>query len=409
MERRKDSKGRVLKDGESFRKSDGLYMYRWTSKDSKRHTVYSPTLEGLREKEETIKHDLRDGVKTGESNITVNDMYEMWKNDKVGLKGTTRSNYIYMYEHFLKDNFGCIKLQSVKRSDVRRLYNSLIDTKRMSVSTLESIHTVLHQVFKLAVEDNYIRTNPSDEMFGECKKAHNFETPKRHALTIPQQKAFMNYLKNTPQYRHWLPIFTFFLGTGCRVSEVVGIRWGDINFKYGVIDINHNLVYYKKEQGGCEFSISTPKTKAGTRMIPLLPEVREALEEEKAFQKECGVTCQSSIDGYTNFVFLNRFGKVHNQQTLNRTIRRIILNYNEQEMEKADKQHREPLLLPPFSCHNLRHTFATRYCENETNLKVIQEILGHKDIATTMEVYAEATQEAKVKSFTNMDGKILVS
>ena len=74
-------------------------------------------------------------------------------------------------------------------------------------------------------------------------------------------------------------------------------------------------------------------------------------------------------------------------------------------MELDDKEAREPVLIPPFSCHNLRHTFCTRYCENETNLKVIQEIMGHKDIATTMEIYAEATKDAKVKLFANLDGK----
>lgn len=85
-----------------------------------------------------------------------------------------------------------------------------------------------------------------------------------------------------------------------------------------------------------------------------------------------------------------------------------MLAHNLEEMELAEKQHREPLLIPHFSCHNLRHTFATRYCENESNIKVIQEILGHKDIATTMDVYVEATKDAKKKSFTELDGKIRI-
>ena len=48
---------------------------------------------------------------------------------------------------------------------------------------------------------------------------------------------------------------------------------------------------------------------------------------------------------------------------------------------------REPLLLPHFSAHNLRHTFCTRLCENESNLKVIQSVMGHSDIQTTMDIY----------------------
>ena len=73
MQRRKDHKGRVLKSGESYRKSDGLYMYRWTAKNGKRHTVYDATLEGLREKEEKIQHDLAEGIRIPERNLTVND------------------------------------------------------------------------------------------------------------------------------------------------------------------------------------------------------------------------------------------------------------------------------------------------------------------------------------------------
>ena len=62
-----------------------------------------------------------------------------------------------------------------------------------------------------------------------------------------------------------------------------------------------------------------------------------------------------------------------------------------------------------FSCRNLRYTFAARYCENEINLKVIQEIPGHKDIATIMDIYAEATKGVKVKSFENIQGKIRIN
>ena len=73
--RRKDSRGRVLKDGEVQRKNDGLYMFRWTARNGKRHTIYDATLEGLRDKEDKIKHDLADGIRAVESNVTVNDMF----------------------------------------------------------------------------------------------------------------------------------------------------------------------------------------------------------------------------------------------------------------------------------------------------------------------------------------------
>ena len=82
MQRRKDNKGRVLKDGEVYRKSDGLYMYRWTAKNGKRHTIYDATLEGLREKEEKIQHDLADGLRIPECSLTLNDLFELWRKNR---------------------------------------------------------------------------------------------------------------------------------------------------------------------------------------------------------------------------------------------------------------------------------------------------------------------------------------
>ena len=91
-----------------------------------------------------------------------------------------------------------------------------------------------------------------------------------------------------------------------------------------------------------------------------------------------------------------------NPQSVNHVIKRICKHYNTEEEVKAKKEKREPVLLPPFSCHHLRHTFATRLCEKETNLKVIQSIMGHKNIETTMDVYAEATDRKKKESFENL-------
>ncbi len=87
-------------------------------------------------------------------------------------------------------------------------------------------------------------------------------------------------------------------------------------------------------------------------------------------------------------------------------IDRITRDYNVEEIELAVRQNREPLLLPHFSVHNLRHTFCTRMCENESNIKVIQEIMGHSDISMTMDVYNEATRDKKKKSFAGLEGKI---
>ena len=95
-----------------------------------------------------------------------------------------------------------------------------------------------------------------------------------------------------------------------------------------------------------------------------------------------------------------------NPHVINRALARIIRDCNIEETEAAKRERREPVLLPHFSAHNLRHTFYTRFCENETNIKIIQEIMGHRNIETTMDVYNEATKEKKMASFATLEGKI---
>lgn len=407
-EKRKDNKGRNLRTGE-YQRKDLMYQYKYIGADGKQKFVYSKDLQELRKKEEQIKQDIKDGIKTrAEIPLSVNDMFDKYIATKTELKASTRTNYCYMYKNYVRDTFGTKKLADVRYSDVKCFYNSLIKEKNFKPNSMEIIHTLLHPVFTLAVRDNYIRVNPTDGVMAEIKKSHNWEKPKRHALTEEQQGAFIDYMKNSEIYSHWLPLFTAFLGTGCRVGELIGLRWEDCDFKNDSISINHNLIYRQNDDGVCEMHITTPKTEAGKRTIPMLPEVKQAFITERKRQMEQGIrTC--TIDGYTNFVFLNRENYVHNPQTINRAIVRIYKAYNEEEEKNAKKEKREPVLIPHFSVHNLRHTFCTRFCENETNIKVIQEIMGHSDISTTMNIYAEATESKKQESFKNLIGKMKIS
>lgn len=130
----------------------------------------------------------------------------------------------------------------------------------------------------------------------------------------------------------------------------------------------------------------------------MLDTVKDAFEMMQEEQVESGLD-DTEIDGMTGFIFCNRYGNVPNPQCVNRAIKRIIADYNAGEEVAAKKQRLEAVLLPDFSAHHLRHTFCTRLCEKETNLKVIQSVMGHKDIQTTMDIYAEATEEKKQESF----------
>jgi len=229
-ERRKDSKGRVLKENESQR-SDGIYCYRWRTSDHKRHYIYAGTLEELREKEKKVQRDVSDGIRVDAQRVTLNDIYELWVVLKKGLKHNTFTNYQYMYNQFARNDIGNIKIVNLKRSDVRRFYNRLIDDKGLKIATIDNIHTVIHQVLDVAVDDGYLRNNVSDNALKELKMSRNLFTENRKALTLEEQRIFLEYLQKTPQYNHWYPVFAFMLGTGLRVGEATGLRWCDIDME----------------------------------------------------------------------------------------------------------------------------------------------------------------------------------
>lgn len=303
-----------------------------------------------------------------------------------------------MYSLFVAPDLGKLRVKTLKKSDVKRFYNMLADERGLKVSTIDNIHTVLHQVLETAVEDGYLRRNISDNVLKELKQSHNFDTEKKKALTQAEQHLFLDFLRRNYQYYHWYPIFAVLLGTGLRIGECTGLRWCDIDISEGIIDVNHTLVYYNHAVNGCYFNIHTPKTISGRRKIPMLDYVKKAFEEEKRLQEEFGIRCQVTIDGYTDFIFVNRFGRAQHQGTLNKALRRIIRDCNEEQLANGIKN---PVLLPRFSCHNLRHTFTTRLIEQNVNIKVIQDVLGHKDVETTLNIYADVTKELKQREFTD--------
>ena len=148
------------------------------------------------------------------------------------------------------------------------------------------------------------------------------------------------------------------------------------------------------------FNINSPKTEAGVRQIPMLEFVKEAFLMEKKYHQEAGLECHSVIDGYSDFIFLNRNGEVYGQASLNKAIKRIIRDCNDEQFLRSESLE---VLLPNFSCHSLRHTFTTRLCEAGTNIKLMQDILGHQDISTTMNIYADVTKELREKELGNLE------
>lgn len=406
---RKDSKGRVLRKGETVRSSNGMYQYAYTDNYGKRQYIYANDLVTLRQKEEEILRDRLDGIDSRiAKNQCLNDIFDKYMATRKDLAARTYAGYLYQYNAYVRPTIGKRKIKDIKYSDILYFYKVLMEEHNLSYGTIEHLQREIHPAFEMAVRDCVIRTNPTHNVLGQLKKQTGAKRGVRNALTPEQQKAFLQFMDGHPVFAHWKPIYTFFIGTGVRVGELSGLRWCDIDFENGFITVDHAVVYFagKMNKTGKRLYISTPKTEAGVRKIPLVKEVRNALEEIKQYQFDNGIFCKAEIDGYTDFIFLNRFGNVFIQPDLDRALGRVIDAYNDTELHNAALKKREALLLPHFTCHSLRHTFCARFCEIETNLKVIQSVMGHVDIGTTMNIYAEVSEAKKKQSMEALSEKL---
>ena len=405
VKQRKDSKGRVLQKGESQRKIDGMYIYTYVDPYGKRCYVYSKDLFTLREKEQDLIRCQMDGLDfyVG-GRATINMAFDRYMSTKYNLRETTRSNYIYMYNRFVRDEFGNKLIADVKYTDVKMFYYHLMNDKNIAVNTLDNIHTIIHPIFDMAVRDDIIRKNPTDGVMAEIKKNSGKNKGIRHALTVEQQKAFIDAIRYSPEFYHWYPLFVTLLGTGMRIGECIGLRWKDVDFKHRNINVNHAVTYYTRREKVC-FGVSKPKTEAGNRLIPMMDTVYDALKNEYDRQKKDGF-CVAEVDGMNGFIFSNRNGSLHNPHCINAAIKRISESHNAREIIAAKKEHREPVIISHFSAHHLRHTFCSRLCENETNVKVIQEIMGHANIETTLDIYTEINYSKKQESLEELSKKI---
>lgn len=126
--------------------------------------------------------------------------------------------------------------------------------------------------------------------------------------------------------------------------------------------------------------------------------VKNAIRDELDIQELLG-GCKANVDGHKDFVFTSRNGMPYTDQNLNLAIKRICAAYNREEEQTARLEGREPEPLNKFTCHVLRHSFCTRLCENDVNMKLVQKIMGHSKIQTTMNYYADITRDKELELF----------
>ena len=392
--KRRDPRGNILNTGETYSKSNGYYRFSYTDPMGKRRQISATDLVRLRDKEDRLFFRMRSELNeyTG-GNLTLNDMFDLYMGTKHNIKRQTRENYYYMYDRFVRPRFGVKKITEYRYSDLLTFYHMLAESG-LKYNTLDNIQTVIYPTFEMARRDGVIKMNPAEGAKSEIKKTTGFYRTKIHPITKEEQERFLLFVKENETYSKWYPLFVFMFGTGVRIGELGAIMWDDIDFDKNLIRVERAIIRERNPSGAYEYVVTVPKTDSGIRTIPMLPEVREVLlmirdHEGRGKGKRKG------------FLFKNRDGGIINQQSVNRAIRRIMEEYNSIESERAVRENRKAVLLPYFTSHMIRHSFCSRLCENETNIKVIQSVMGQTDIRTTMEIYAEVSDERKQFSFKN--------
>lgn len=433
--KRKDLSRRNLPKGVSQKKDGtykGRYCYTYNGLDGKRHSVYSyrlyetdPIPKGKKSDSciplmtmiAQIERDKQDGILSTAGDISLNDMFERYMEMKPGIKESTRVDHLYRWKLYVQDSLGKKKIAKISYSDIKSLYLHLLwdwpnhqtGEKGLSMGSLLRIHAMIYPVLELARKDKIIRENPSEGIMAEIKAENKSRTQGNvqiKSLTVVQQKNFLIYVKNHSIYNKWYNLFIVLFGTGIRIGELAALRREDIDFENNNIHINFSMQYYKGlNDDKATFHMSTPKTSAGKRTIPMFPEVREALLKQLELQLETGYNT-AVIDGYSGFVFLNNRGLPIKHSKIDEVIKRIVGNYNEKETMRAKKEKRIPELLPLFSAHDIRHTFATRMAENRANQLVMKRVMGHESIETTLDIYAEVTDEEERICFDDLKGNM---
>lgn len=384
-EKRKDSKGRVLKTGESQRK-DGIYQYRYTDCRGKRQCVYAPTLQELRQKEKAIQKQIDDGIDYEAGQITVIELLEKYISLKKGVRYNTQVGYNFVLNLVKKEDFGHRKISTIKVSDAKQWFAKLQKDGR-GYSTITSVRGVIKPAFQMACDEDAIRKNPF--IFKLTDVVVNDTVP-RAALTEEQLAIWMNFIKGDKTYSKYYDEFVVLLETGMRVSEFCGLTRKDLDFKNRRIRVDHQLV---RERGG-KYYVEETKTSSGCRYLPMTDTVYDALK--KILERRPKVKTEPMIDGYSGFIMLDKNG--------NPKVALHIENEMRWAMKKYNKLHPDTPL-PYITPHVFRHTFCTNYANDGMDIKNLQYLMGHSDAGVTLNVYTHASyahaaeQMAKISQF----------
>lgn len=397
----KDLNGNELGPGFSQRE-DGMYYGR-AMVNGVRVAAYSKKLSKCKETLKKKKNDLIAKATLGidlkrNKELFLDDWFEEWFTAyKVPcIKESSIPSLKTKYRMSFGKALGDKKVKDILNVDVQTAMITLYQNGT-SVSALKEGLNLLRECLEVAKANNIILGNPSIGI----KVPWATKTRARRFLSVDEQKTFLKFTEDS----WYKELFYVMFGTGMRIGEVGGLKWSDINWDEG-ININRALLA-QYDDGVKKLKLTAPKTINSYREIPFLPSVKEALLSQKAKQeariKEIGKKRWRQDGELTDFVFTTSFGSPVTRYIAEREINKVVKAINDAEWEAARQENREPVVFERVFPHAIRHTFCTRLFEKKLDPKVVQMIMGHSLLSTTMDIYTHVTKEKQKEEFANID------
>lgn len=382
--KRTDSRGRILKTGESQRQ-DGRYAYKYMGTDGKPKFLYSWRLnetdplpkgkrqcKSLREQEKEVLRDTMDGIDSVGKKMTVCELYAKQIALKPNVRKSTVKGRNQLMELLKSDKLGNMSIDKVKPSDAKE-WAIRMKERGFAFQTINNHKRSLKAAFYTAIEDDLIRKNPFN---WRTEDVLENDTEPKIALTDEQVKALLSFVQTDNIYCKYYRAIVVLLNTGLRISELCGLTVKDIDFENGFINIDHQI---RQDKDG--YHVTPPKTENSVRKVPMLDSVSAALKAEIEGREKVQPML---IDGCSDFIFLNQKGYPMYAALYSQMFSAMVKKYNKLHKKK----------LPKVTPHTMRHTFCTNMAHKRMAPKVLQYIMGHKNITMTLGYYAHGSAES---------------